>query len=164
MSLAVSILSGLSLIVVIIVGWRTVVLGERSAKASEQSAAASQKASEATKKAAEASAQAAIATERSVVASELAAALAAQDARVPRIEAALDVVLEMRETSTGQLRTHPVEWTPVFHSPESIARVDLCRRRSVRLVSFANECGVDSRTPGAKAEHRWYDLGVGRVG
>jgi len=144
MPLAVLILSGLSLIVVIIVGWRTVVLGERSAKASEQSAPASQKASEVTEKTAEASAQAAVATERSVVASELAAALAAKDARVPRIEAALDVVLEMRETSTGQLRTHPVEWPPVFHSPESIARVDLCRRRSVRLVSFAAECGMDS--------------------
>jgi len=50
----------------------------------------------------------------------------------------------MREIFTEQVLSHSDEWTPAFHSPESIARVDLSRRLEVRLVPFTDEFGQDS--------------------
>lgn len=139
------ILSSLSLVVVIVVGWRSITLGARSAKASEESARASEAAAKATEKSTQASVRAAEATERSVAASERAAALAAQDARVRRIESVLDTVLEMRELFNEQQAVHKNDgtpWTPGWGSPEALARLALCRRLEGRLVLFADELGA----------------------
>jgi len=105
MNLATLILSSLSLIAVIGLGLKANVLGQRSAKASEKSA--------------EASVAAAEAIERSVAASERAAGLAAQDARVRRIEAVLDTLLEMRQLFSEQRAAHEdevPEWKLSHHS------------------------------------------------
>ena len=93
MNVSSTVLSGLSLVAVIIIGWLSIRLGERAAKVAEESTRASERA--------------AGATERSVVASERAALLASQDAKIRRIEALLDVVLEMRQL--GDVKSLP--WT-----------------------------------------------------
>lgn len=142
------IISGLSFIAVVIIGYRSIKLGQRSTKASEDSAKASEKAAKGTEESAISSSRAAEATERSVVASERAAALAAQDARVRRIEAVLDVVLGMRvvfnEMNALQQPGHPPP-TPDLHSPEHLERLALIRRLEVRLVPFDNK--FDETTP-----------------
>ena len=148
MNLAALIVSSLSLIAVIIIGYRSIRLGERSTKASEDSAKASETAAKATEESSIASSRAAEATERSVVASERAAALAAQDAQIRRIEAVLDVVLNMRqifnEQQAQQQPGHPPP-TPGMHEPEALARLALMRRLEARIVPFGER--FNSMTP-----------------
>lgn len=141
-------LSGLSLVAVVVIGCLTIRLGrrsieltERSVRSAEQAAKATEQSAAASDRAAEASVQAAQATERSVVASETAARLAAQDARVRRIEAALDVVLEMRALFNDQVKAHEAEgpWAPAYGSAEALARLALSRRLEARLVPFETE-------------------------
>jgi hypothetical protein len=176
MNLASLILSSLSLVaVIIIIGWRSVSLGERSAKASEQSAQSSEVAARATMDSAAASERAAVATERSVVAAERAAAatqqsvsvseraadatersvavsermvaLASLDAQYRRVEAVLDVVLEMRQVFNEQEYAHEGEvppWVPAMHSPETLERLALGRKLEGRLVPL--EEVLDART------------------
>lgn len=141
-------LAGLSLVAVVIIGWLTLQLGRRSTDASERSATAAIQAAEATERSvgasersAEASLQAAQATERSVAASEAAARLAAQDARMRRVEAVLDVVLEMRALFNDQVKAHEAEgpWVPAYGSTEALARLALSRRLEARLVPFEEE-------------------------
>ena len=147
-NLAALIVSSLSLIAVVIIGYRSIKLGERSAKASEESAKASEGAAKASKDSAISSSRAAEATERSVVASERAAVLAAQDAQVRRLEAVLDVVLNMRQIFNEQqfIRQpgHPPP-TPEIHSPEALARLALIRKLEARLVPFDEK--FDTTTP-----------------
>jgi hypothetical protein len=121
-SVAVS-LSGLSLVAVIVIGWKTLQYGRRSTEASECAATAS--------------VQAVLATERSVLASEQAARLAEQDALVRRIDPVLDVVLEMRQLFNDQVVIS--ELNPRNGSPEALARLALCRRLEVRLVPFKDK-------------------------
>lgn len=141
MNLAALIVSSLSLIAVVIIGYSSIRLGTRSTKASEDSAKASETAAKATEQSAIASSRAAGATERSVLASERAAALAAQDARVRRIETVLDVVLAMREVFNElvalQEPGHPPP-TPAPGSSEALARLALMRKLEVRLVPFGD--------------------------
>ena len=113
------VLSGLSLAAVVVIGWRSIQLGARSAAAAEKSAQASVDAAEASVNAAEA-------TMRSVTASEHAAFLASQDARLRRLEAVLDVILEMRELFNEQMVAHEMDvppWVPPRHSPEELGRI-----------------------------------------
>jgi hypothetical protein len=147
-NLTTLIISGLSLVAVVIIGYRSVKLGERSTKASEDSAKASEAAAEATEESAIASRRAAEATERSVVASDLAASLAAQDAQIRRIEAVLDVVLNMREIfNEQQFIRQPghAPPTPEIHSPEALARLALIRKLEARIVPFEDR--FDTSTP-----------------
>lgn len=148
MNLAALIVSSLSFIAVVIIGYSSIKLGERSAKASEESAKASEVAAKATEESAISSSRAAEATERSVVASERAAALAAQDARLRRIEAVLDVVLNMREVFNEQIAQqqpgHP-PFTPGMHDPEALARLALMRKLEARIVPFGDR--FNSATP-----------------
>ena len=147
MNLASLVISSLSLIAVIIIGWRSIRLGQRAAKAAEVSAKASEAAAKATKESALASERAAEATERSVRASERAAALADQDARCRRIEGVLDVILSMREVFNEQVVTHEKDfppWTPGLHSQEMLIRTALRRKLEGRLVLFEEQ--LDSRT------------------
>ncbi len=147
MNLASLIISCLSLITVVIIGWRSISLGERAARASEDSAQASQTAAKATEGSLIASRSAAAATERSVVAAERAAALAAQDARLRRLEAALEVILEMREVFNDQEMPHlhdGAPWTPARYSPEELQRFACSRQLEGRLVPF--EDIFDART------------------
>jgi hypothetical protein len=139
-------LAGLSLVAVVIIGWLTLQLGRRSTDASERSATAAIQAAEATERSvgaseqsAEASLQAAQATERSVAASEAAARLAAQDARMRRVEAVLDVVLEMRALFNDQVKEAEGPWVPAYGSTEALARLALSRRLEARLVPFEEE-------------------------
>ena len=130
----------MSLLVVIIIGLRSIRLGERSIRLGERSATAAEGSATASVKAAEA-------TERSVTASELAAALAEQDAKIRRIEGVLDVVLEMREVFTAQVVTHEQDippWVPALHSPEMLIQTALRRKLEGRLVLFEEQ--LDSRT------------------
>lgn len=133
---------------VVIIGWLTLRLGRRSTEASERSAAAAIRSAQATERsvasseqAAEASRQAAQATERSVAASEAAARLAALDARLRRVEAALDVVVDMRALFNDQMKAHEAEqpWVPAYGSSEALDRLSLCRRLEVRLVPLEEE-------------------------
>jgi hypothetical protein len=115
-------------------------LGQRSAKASEKSA--------------EASVAAAEAIERSVAASEQAAGLAAQDARVRRMEAVLDTLLEMRQLFSEQWAAHEdevPEWKLHHHSPEHLARLDLNRKLQARLVPFDYELDPTNPTTSVPA-------------
>lgn len=133
MNLAALVISSLSLLVVIIIGLRSVRLGERAAKASEDSARASE--------------DAAKATERSVMASERAAALAEQDAKIRRIEGVLDVVLAMREVFHEQGVAHEKDappWVPALHSQEMLIQTALRRKLEGRLVLFEEQ--LDSST------------------
>ncbi len=100
----------------------------------------------ASERSAEASVQAAQATEHSVAASEAAARLAAQDARIRRIEAALDVVLEMRALFNDQVKAHEAEgpWGPAHGSTEALARLALSRRLKARLVPFEEDIQLGS--------------------
>ena len=123
-----------SLVAVIIIGWRSVRLGERAAKASEESAKGSQVAAMATQEAAAASGRAAEATERSVAASERAAGLAAQDAWVRRLEAALDVALAMREMLNAQTLNLGRGLSP----SELLDRVAMTRKLAGRVVPFGS--------------------------
>ena len=139
MDVASLIISSLSLIAVLIIGWRTIMSGERSAKASEESAEASVLAAQATERSVVAAESAAKATERSVAASERAAALAASDACYRRIVATLAVVLEMREAFNDQHAAHESEeppWVPPTHSPEALQRLALMRTLEGRLVGI----------------------------
>jgi hypothetical protein len=145
------VLSGLSLAAVIVIGWWSIRLGARSAAAAEKSAQASVDAAEASVKAAEA-------TERSVTASEHAAFLASQDATTRRLEAVLDVVLEMRELFNEEMAAHENEvppWVPPRHSPEELGRTALCRKLAARLVPFESEA-VELRNPQSiSVTHNW---------
>lgn len=115
--------SGLSLIAVVVIGWRSVRLGARAAHAAEDSARAS----------------ATAATEAARTAD-----LTTQDARLRRIEAVLDVVLEMREAFNDQMAAHrDSPWVPPRHSPEELERSALCRKLEGRLVPFEHE--LDAR-------------------
>ena len=133
------ILSGLSLIAVVIIGWKTLEYGHRSTEASEKSA--------------DASVQAAQATERSVVASERAARLAEQDAELRRIESLLDVVLEMRALFNEQSAVTLL--LPRQGSPEALARLALYRRFEVRLVPFEVKVKPDSNLLLLKSQANW---------
>jgi len=148
-------LSGLSLVAVVIIGSKTLRLGQRSTEASERSAQASVEAAAATHRSVEASERAAIAseeaahaTERSVFASERAAVLAAQDARVRRLEAVMDVLLQMRALFNEQHSLNPADWVPGINSPEALARLALQRALEARLVPFEDDLplGVNVRT------------------
>jgi hypothetical protein len=147
MNVASLVLSAASLIAVVLIGLRSISLGRDAADSAARSADASEKAASATQSSAEASGRAAEATERSVSASERAAAIAAQDARVRRIEAVLDTVIEMRDLFSAQYIVHEHDgqpWTPAYHSPEAIERLALKRRLDARLVPFDEE--FDSST------------------
>ena len=133
------ILSGLSLIGVVIIGWKTLEYGRRSTEASEKSA--------------DASVQAAQATERSVVASERAARLAEQDAEVRRVESLLDVVLEMRSLFNEQ--SAATFLIPRQGSPEALARLALCRRLEARLVPFEEKVKPDSNLHALNIQANW---------
>lgn len=157
-------LAGLSLVAVVVIGWLTLRLGRRSTEASERSASAAAQAAEATEwsatasdRAAEASVQAAAATERSVAASETAARLAAQDAQVRRIEAALDVVLEMRALFNDQVKAHESEgtWVPAYGSAEALARLALSRQLEARLVPFESEIQLGSDPSTLTTSFNW---------
>lgn len=158
MNLAALVVSSLSLLAVVLVGWRSISLGERSAKASEDSAKASEVAAKATERSTQASVRAAEATERSVAASERAAALAATDARVRRIESVLDTVLAMREVFNEQNAAHESEvppWTPSLHAPEALARLALCRKLEGRLVPFTDELDASTSVRTLTTTQNW---------
>jgi hypothetical protein len=147
MSLASLIVSGLSLVTVVIIGVRSVRLGERSTRASEESTLASVNASESSERAAIASEKAAEATRRSARASEVSASVSVRDAQIRRTEALLEVVLQMRELFNSQEADNDggnFGWSTPIHSPESLARLALTRRLEGRLVLFAKEFDMDS--------------------
>ena len=141
------VLSGSSLVAVVIIGWRTLRLGERSTAAAERSADAANRSAVASERAAGATLTAAAKTERSVAASQRAARLGAQDARVRHIEAALDVALEIRPVFSDQVAAHArggAPWVPGYHSFEALMRLALARRLEARLMATG-----DSLKPGS---------------
>lgn len=158
-NLASLIISSLSLIAVVIIGYRSIRLGERSTKASEDSAKASEVAAKATEESAISSSRAAEATERSVVASERAAALASQDAQIRRIEAVLDVVLNMREIFNEQITQHQQPghpaFTPGMHDPEALARLALMRKLEARIVPFGDRFNNTTPTHLLTTSYLW---------
>jgi hypothetical protein len=142
MNLASLIVSSLSLVVVTLIGVRSVKTGERSALASEKSAAASESASNSASRAADATQIATDATLRSALASETSAALANQDARIRRLESVLEVVLEMRELFNDQVLAKgesATDWGEPIHSPNALARLALSRKLEGRIVLFEKE-------------------------
>ena len=172
MNLAALIISGLSFVAVLLIGWRSISIGERSAKGSERAAEASVTAAQSTERSADASVRAADAaersleatqraaeaTERSVGASEHAAALAALDARSRRIEALLDTVLEMRQLFNQQNAAHENEvppWVPGWHSPEALARLALCRQLEGRMVPFEKAFDASSAVRTLATTENW---------
>jgi hypothetical protein len=132
-------LSGLSLVAVVVFGTITVRFNKRATAATEGSLLVTQKVGEAQERTTEATEKVALATEQSVAASELAARLAAQDARVRRAEALLDVLLQMRELFNEQMATHESGWMPEHSSPEALAQLALRRKLEARLVPFDAE-------------------------
>lgn len=168
-------LSGLAFVAVVAIGWLTirlareanrlsteaVALAQRSTGASERSAEASADAARATEVSTAATLQAAEATERSVAASELAARLAAQDARVRRIEALLDVLLEMRATFNDQVIGQHGDEPRVrgYRTPEALERLALCRKLEVRLVPFEQEF-AGTGLPTLTTTYNWMSGGL----
>ncbi len=66
-----------------------------------------------------------------------AASQAAVDAKLRRVQALLDTVLEMRDTYSSQCIARDRGWAPAEHSVESLARLTLHRRLEVQLVPFS---------------------------
>lgn len=83
------------------------------------------------------------------VATERSTRLASQDARLRRIEALLDVLIEMRDLFNRQMslpgRTMD-GWQPPYGSPEALERVALGRRVEVRLVLLEDQFASEART------------------
>ena len=127
------VLSGLSLIAVIVVGGWTIRLGSRSAQSAEESTKAAEAAVSETRRAAEASVRA--------------AEIASSDAQLRRVEAVLDTVLEMRALFNDQSNSKnpPAFDAELIHQPDELARLALCRKLEVRLTSVS-EIGEQSVT------------------
>lgn len=143
MTLAALVLSGLSLMAVLLIGWRTVKSGEQSAQASVDAAEASKRAAEATEASVAASLRAAEATERTVAATETTAALVASSTRERRLGGVIDNLVRIRTLFNEQaahFREVP-SWTPGPGSPEALARLSLCRELEGRLAPFGDEFG-----------------------
>lgn len=125
-------LSGFSLVAVIVIGVYSIQLGRRSTVASETSARSSE--------------DAAKVIQRSVNASEKAAWLAAQDALVCRLEAALDTVGKMLFLFREQVLHPETKQTP------DLERLALCRELDARTVALetkleGEQCFVDLAMP-----------------
>ena len=143
MNLAALVLSSLSLLTVLVIGLRSIRLGERSATAAERSATASVKAAEA--------------TQRSVTAS--------------RIDAALEVVLAMREMFNVQKRANgylaglPYEtgWVPAVGTPEATDRTALCHRLEARLVLLEDQLGSNSNAWALTTTYLWNSTQLDRA-
>lgn len=146
MTLAALVLSGLSLIAVLLIGWRTVRSGEQSAQASVDAANASKRAADATEASVAASLRAAETTERTVAATESTASLVASSTRERRLGGVIDNLARIRALFNEQndrFREVP-SWIPGDGSAEALARLSLCRELDGRLAPFGNEFGDGS--------------------
>jgi hypothetical protein len=139
MNLAALVLSGLSLIAVLLIGWRTVKSGEQSARASIDAAEASKRAAEATEASVAASLRAAEAT-------QMTASLVASSTRERRLGGVIDNLVRIRalfDDQSTEFRQVP-SWTPGPGSREALARLSLCRELEGRLAPFGSEFGPRS--------------------
>jgi hypothetical protein len=156
-TLAALVISGLSLLAVLLIGWRTVKSGEQSTRASVDAAEASKRAAEATEASVAASLRAAEATERTVAASERTAALVASSTRERRLGGVIENLVRIRAVFNEQAATHFDEvpsWTPGAGSREALARMSLSRELEGRLAPLAKEFGPGSNLR-AIAEGTW---------
>ncbi|MHB1711219.1 MAG: hypothetical protein ACYCV7_07430 [Acidimicrobiales bacterium] len=128
-NLAALLLSALSLIVVSLVGWHSWHLGREMVKLTRESADATRRSAEASQSAAEATERSVSATEEAATASMRAAKLVEDDARRRRIEAALDVVVEMRALFNEQIEVG---------APDLglLARLAMSRRLEARMAAL----------------------------
>lgn len=139
--------SGLSLVAVVVIGAYSIRLGRRSTTASESSARASKESAEATLQSVRASEEAAKATLQSVRASEEVARLAAQDALVRRLEAALETVIKMRHVFNVQNESpQRADAMPACRGEtpaEHLERLALSRELEARMVTVEIRFGQD---------------------
>jgi hypothetical protein len=146
-TLAALVLSGLSLLAVLLIGWRTVQSGEQSARASVDAAEASRRAAEATEASVAASLRAAEATERTVAATETTAALEASSTRERRLGGVIENLVRIRTLFNEQADAHFHEratWAPAPGSKEALTRLSLSREPEGRLAPLAQEFGPGS--------------------
>ena len=151
MTVAALVLSGLSLLAVLLIGWRTVKSGEQSARASVDAAEASRRAAEATEASVAASVRAAQATETT-------AALVTSTTRERRLGGVIENLVRIRalfdEQADAHCRDAPT-WTPPTGSKEALARVSLCRELEGRLAPLAQEFGPGSHVLALVAQQTW---------
>ena len=146
MELAALVLSGLSFVAVILIGGRQLRLGREQLRLARKSTSASQQSAAASGRAAEASVRA--------------AAKAEQDAVVRRLEAVLEVVIEMRALWNDQtFGAGPSGSNFVSGSPEILARLRLMRQLESRLVVV--EQFVADMVKTEKLVHIFADAGCG---
>lgn len=118
--------SAASLVAVVLIGWRTIVVTHRAAQATEASLAVSERAAAATERSTEASQQA-------VQAATYANALMRHDARVRRIEAVLDVLVEMRRVWNEDHFRWQGKVNLRSGTEENRRRINLCVQLEARL-------------------------------
>jgi hypothetical protein len=138
-TLAALVISVLSLLAVLLVGWRTVKSGEQSARASVDAAESSKRAAEATETSVTASLRAAEATERT-------AALVASSTKERRLGGVIENLVRIRalfNEQTGHLH-EGASWTPETDSRAALARLSLCKELEGRIAPLAGEFGPES--------------------
>jgi hypothetical protein len=143
-TLAALVLSGLSLLAVLLIGWRTVKSGEQSALASVEAAEASKRAAEATEASVASSLRAAEATERTVAATERTAALVASSTRERRLGGVIDNLVRIRTLFNDQAAHLQDVGAVEAGSREALARLSLCRELEGRLAPLGREFGPAS--------------------
>jgi hypothetical protein len=118
-------ISVLSLLAVVLVGWRTIRSGEQSARASVEAAEASKRAAEATEKT---------------------AGLVASSTRERRLGGVIENLVRIRALFNEQASNlQDVEsWTPEVNSSEALARFSLCRELEGRLAPLTGDFGPES--------------------
>lgn len=134
MNLASLVLSALSLIAVSLVGWHSWHLGRKMIKLASESVDA---------------------TRQSAEASVRVAAVAEEDARRRRIEAALDIVVEMRALFNEQTFSPDASGATVTLNPAELAKLALTRRLDVRMVVLEHYSDLDQVRGLAKQASTW---------
>ena len=148
MELAAIVLSGLSFVAVVLIGGRQLRLGREQLRLARKSTSASQ--------------QSAAAAERAAEASVRAAAKAETDGVVRRLEAVLEVVIEMRALWNDQILGVGASGSNlVSGSPEILARLRLMRQLESRLVVV--EQFADRMEKTENLVHIFADAGCGNA-
>jgi len=138
-TVAALVISVLSLLAVLLIGWRTVKSGEQSTRASVDAAEASKRAAEATEASVAASLRAAEATEKT-------AALVASSTRERRLGGVVENLVRIRalfNEQSAQFQGVP-SWTPGEGSKEALARLSLSRELEGRLAPLGKDFGPES--------------------
>ena len=134
-------LSGLSLVAVLLIGWRTLLAMKDSNMIMGQSA-------EATRHSAEA-------TDRSAIVTERVLQQADRQAHELRLGYMLDVLFEMRDLFNQQEVGRDPNWMPGYLSPESLKRLALSRQLEGRLVPLEDDFDQQSMVRYLARAQQW---------